>query len=235
MPQALNVHVFGTQVGSPPVLPLNPVLLNTTENPLYTCCCGNPRGLLCWLRGAGSENSDNTLWSDIRGKRFVNSSTSGEDLQQEERILEWRLMSSSYLLLSSKSFSTITIPQDSSVVKIVNFQHREDLQVNGGVWCHNVHITFTERVHDSSHSPVNQMGCYGKHLTKKKKQHKPDLTSTTVSDWGKRARKNECWYEQLTEQIRLTDDHENNKVINGWSWIGTADLARINQEVADAV
>ena len=143
---------------------------------MYTCCCGKPRGLLCWLRGAGSENSDNTLWSDIRGKRFVNSSTSGEDLQQEGRILEWRLMLSSHLLLSSKSSSKITILQDSSVItrqfchKKVNFQHREDLQVNGGVWCHNIHITFTERVHDSSHSPVNQMGCYGKHLKKKKTQ-----------------------------------------------------------------
>ena len=26
-----------------------------------TFCCGRPSGLLCWLRGAGKENSESTL------------------------------------------------------------------------------------------------------------------------------------------------------------------------------
>lgn len=60
-------------------VPVRTVLVEFTG--VCTWCCGKPSGLLCSLRGVGNENSDRTLSKDILGKREVNSSTSGDDLE----------------------------------------------------------------------------------------------------------------------------------------------------------
>lgn len=63
------------------------VLIQVNMNNKVTCFCGKPSGLLCSLRGVGNENSDKTLSKD-RGKREVNSSTSGDDLEsRKERLI----------------------------------------------------------------------------------------------------------------------------------------------------
>lgn len=64
--------------------PAKRVLIQVNMNNNVTCFCGKPSGLLCSLRGVGNENSDKTLSKDVRGKREVNSSTSGDDLESRK-------------------------------------------------------------------------------------------------------------------------------------------------------
>lgn len=134
-----------------------------------TFCCGRPSGLLCWLRGAGKENSESTLWKDIPGKREVNSSTSGDDLEKkmlnrwcsrkrQGRNCKWankRIVSvSGWLIDRSNEIRSQTV----------------HLHACRGIWCNDIHVTLTERVDDSCHSPVNQMSCYSEHLVIRKRK-----------------------------------------------------------------
>ena len=54
---------------------------------------------------------------------------------------------------------------------------RKDLHADRGVGGNNVDITHTERVHNSRHSPVNQMRSYRKHLKRQQQNVLIEITS----------------------------------------------------------